>query len=801
MREAAMAPGSGAAEDVTRPVELWVRGMTCAACAARVEKKLTLAGRGVLADVSYGTGRATVTAPRSVPEQALIAAVEAAGYAAEIIAPSGSGDRLGARQRDDEAEVARLRRRLLVALIFFMPLSDLSITLSLIPGYRFTGWQWLLVGLTVPVAGWAAWPFHRAAFRSIRRGACSMDTLVSLGVIAACGWSVYAMFRLDRGPAVSATAELMHASGGGIYLEVAAAVTTFLLAGRCYEARARASAGTAMRALAATAAQDACVLGADGTERHVPAGLLRCGDTIVIRPGATIAADGEVVSGESAVDRSMMTGESVPVPAVPGNRVLAGTIVISGRLVVRVTGAGQDTQLAHLIRLVDRAQADKAAIQRLADRISSVFVPLVLLAAVLTLAGWLLAGAATERSVSAALAVLIIACPCALGLATPAALVTACGRGARLGIFIKGHQALESSGLVDTVVLDKTGTLTSGRMELAGVAAAAGISRTEVLRRAGALEHASEHAIAAAISTAAAAEVGPLPEVAGFLAMAGLGAAGTVDGQEIVAGQEKLLRDRGLTIPAGLAGQDAAWRQAGLTTVWIGWDGAVRGVMALASTIKPSARAAVAQLRRLGLRPLLLTGDHVAAARAAASAVGIDEVIAGVLPAAKAGVIADLRAQGHRVAMVGDGVNDAPALAAADLGLAMGTGTDVAISASDLILLTDDLTAVPTAIALARATRATIRRNLAWAFGYNLAALPVAAAGFLNPLLAAAAMAMSSVVVVGNSLRLRQLRLVTAEDSDAGATVITAPDQISGQGTPCARALSHAVYDGPSVGV
>ena len=791
MREAATAPGADATGEVTRQVELSVRGMTCAACAARVEKKLALAGRGVLAAVSYGADRAIVTAPRAVSDQALVAAVEAAGYAAEIIPPAGSGEPRGAGQRDEAAEVVRLRRRLLVSMIFFVPLSDLSITLSLVPSYRFTGWQWLLVALAVPVAAWAAWPFHRTALRNARHGTCSMDTLVSLGVIAACGWSLYAMFRLDRGPAVSATAELMHASGGGIYLEVAAAVTTFLLAGRYYEARARASASVAMRTLAGTAAQDACVLGADGTQRRVPVGLLRGGDTIVIRPGATIAADGEVVSGESAVDRSMMTGESVPVPALPGDRVLAGTIALSGRLLVRVTGAGQDTQLAHLIRLVDRAQADKAAIQRLADRISGVFVPLVLLAAAVTLGGWLLAGAATEHAVSAALAVLIIACPCALGLATPAALVAACGRGARLGIFIKGHQALESSGLVDTVVLDKTGTLTSGQMELAGVVAAAGTSRAEVLRRAGAVEHASEHSVAAAISAAAGAEVGPLPEVAGFRAVAGLGACGTVDGREIVVGQEKLLRESGLAITAGLAGQDAAWRQAGLTTVWVGWDGAARGVTAVASTIKPSARPAVAGLRRLGLRPLLLTGDHEAAARAAAAAVGIDEVISGVLPAAKAAVISDLRARGHRVAMVGDGVNDGPALAAADLGLAIGTGTDVAISASDLILLTDDLTAVPTAIALARATRTTIRRNLAWAFGYNLAAVPVAAAGFLNPLFAAAAMAMSSALVVANSLRLRRLRLAPADGSGAGSTGTTAHDQRVRGSSPWRRTVTE----------
>jgi Cu+-exporting ATPase len=759
VRGAATASGAGVADGVTRQIELSVRGMTCASCAARVEKKLALAGRGVLAAVSYGTERATVTAPRSVSEHDLVAAVEAAGYAAEIIPPAGGRQPPGAGSRDDGAEVARLRRRLLVALIFFVPLSDLSITLSLVPSYRFAGWQWLLVALTAPVAGWAAWPFHRTALRNARHGTCSMDTLVSLGVIAACGWSVYAMFRLDRGPTVSAMAELTHASGGGVYLEVAAAVTTFLLAGRFSGAGARPTAGAAMRTLAATAAQHACVLDADGTERQVPVGVLRRGHTIVIRPGATIAADGEVLSGDSAVDRAMMTGESVPVLTVPGDRVLAGTIVISGRLVVRVTGAGQDTQLAHLIRLVDRAQADKAALQRLADRISGVFVPLVLLAAAFTLAGWLLAGTAAEHAVSAGLAVLIIACPCALGLATPAALVVACGRGARLGIFIKGHQALESSGLVDTVVLDKTGTLTSGRMELAGVVAATGTSRAEVLRRAGAVEHASEHAVAAAISAAATAEAGSLPQAAGFRAVAGLGACGTVDGREVVVGQESLLRDRGIAIPAGLADQDAAWRQAGLTTVWAAWDGTAYGVLAVASTIKPSARPAVAHLRSLGLRPVLLTGDHEAAARAAASAAGIDEVISGVLPAAKAAVISALQAQGHRVAMVGDGVNDAPALAAADLGLAMGTGTDVAISASDLILLTDDLTAVPTAISLARATRTTIRRNLAWAFGYNLAAVPIAAAGFLNPLLAAGAMAMSSALVITNSLRLRQRRL------------------------------------------
>jgi P-type Cu+ transporter len=605
-----------------------------------------------------------------------------------------------------------------------------------------------------------------------------MDTLVSLGVVAACGWSAYAMFHLDRGSGnlgPSALQELAHASGGGIYLEVAAAVTTFLLAGRFYEARARASAADAMRKLAAAAAKDVCVLGADGEERRIPAGQLRREDIFVVRPGEKIAADGEVLSGESAVDRSMMTGESVPVEAAAGDTVVGGTIAVTGRLVIRAVEVGESTQLARLIALVGRAQAEKAAIQRLADRVSGVFVPLVLVAAALTLAGWLLAGVSPERAFSAGLAVLIIACPCALGLATPAALVAACGRGAQLGIFVKGHQALESSGLIDTVVLDKTGTLTSGRMTVTALAAAPGTEQAEVLRYAGAVEHASEHPIAAAISAAAIsaeaggaeaisaeasgaapAQAGSWPAVDGFQALPGLGARGVVDGRRVVVGRERLLRDLGFAVPTGLAGQWAQWERAGLTAVLVGWDGQVRGALAVGDTVKPSAPAAVAGLRGLGLWPVLLTGDNEATARVVAAAVGIDDVIAGILPADKAAAIRDLQARGRRVAMVGDGVNDAPALAAADLGMALGAGTDVAISAADLILLNQDLSVVPEAIALARAARKTIRRNLAWAFGYNVAAVPLAALGFLNPLIAAAAMTMSSVLVVANSLRLRR---------------------------------------------
>jgi P-type Cu+ transporter len=762
-------PTVGSDLEAMRDIELSIRGMTCAACAARVEKKLNAIDHGVIAAVNFATGQATIAAPAAVSAHTLIAAVQGAGYAAEMAGPAApeSADPAQvnrARAGPDDGQAAYLRRRLIVALVFFVPLSDLSVMLSLFPAYRFTGWQWVLVVLAAPVALWAAWPFHRAAIRNARHRSCSMDTLVSLGVVAACGWSVYAMFHLDRRSAASALQELAHASGGGIYLEVAAAVTTFLLAGRFYEARARSSAGQAMRKLAAAAAKDVCVLGADGVERRVPVGLLRSGDTFVVRPGEKIAADGEVLSGESAVDRSMMTGESVPAEAAAGDTVVAGTIALDGRLVIRAVQVGENTQLAQLIALVGRAQADKAAIQRLADRVSGVFVPLVLAAAAVTLTGWLLAGAATEHAFSAGLAVLIIACPCALGLATPAALVAACGRGAQLGIFIKGHHALELSGLIDTVVFDKTGTITSGRMAVTEVKAAPETEPVELLRYAGAVEQASEHPIAAAISEAASARTGPLPAAEGFQALPGLGARAVVDGRQVVIGREKLLRDHGIDIPSGRTDPWLSWERAGRTAVLVGWDGRLRGALAVADTIKPSAPAAVAELRRLGLRPVLLTGDNEATALAVAAAVGIDEAIAEVLPADKAAAINDLRARGHRVAMVGDGVNDGPALVAADLGMAIGTGTDVAISAADLVLLREDLGVVPDAIALARAARRTIRRNLAWAFGYNIAAVPLAAAGFLNPLIAAAAMTMSSVLVVANSLRLRRFRVASRRD-------------------------------------
>ena len=756
------APPEVAGDGGTREIELLVEGMTCAACAARVEKKLGgLAG--VSAAVNYATATALVTAPATMPPRDLIAVIERAGYAARQ--PIGEQAGPGAEAADGppadagRRHAAYLRRRLIVALVLFVPLTDLSLVLSLMPSARFPGWQWLLVACAAPVALWCAWPFHRAALNNARHGTSSMDTLVSLGIIAACGWSVYAMFVLDRGrPGGSVWQLLIHASGGGIYLETAATVTTFLLAGRLYEARARRIAGEAMRDLAAAAARDVCVLGPDGTERRIPASRLRPGDLFVVRPGETIAADGDVVFGQSAVDRSMMTGESVPGEAAEGDGVTGGTVALTGRLVVRAVRTGRDTQLAHLVRLVEQAQAQKAAIQRVADRICGVFVPAVLGCAALTLAGWLLAGAPAGLAVSAGLAVLIIACPCALGLATPAALVAACGRGARLGVFIKGYQALESSRSVTVVVLDKTGTVTTGQMTLAGALPAAGITRAELLCHAGAVEQASEHPVAAAISAAAAAEAGPLPPADGFLALPGLGARGTVGGRDVLVGREKLLAAQGMTVPAELAAQCRTWERAGRTAVLAGWDGAARGALAVADTVKPSAAAAVAGLRGLGLRPVLLTGDSEATARAVAAAAGIEEVIAGTLPDGKAAVIAGLQAAGHRVAMVGDGVNDAPALAAADLGIALGSGTDVAICAADLILLRDDLGAVTDAIGLARATFRTIRRNLAWAFGYNIAAIPLAALGFLNPILASAAMTLSSVFVVASSLRLQRHR-------------------------------------------
>jgi P-type Cu+ transporter len=777
-----------AGTEVAEPAEFefTIGGMTCAACAARVQTRLNKVA-GVTASVNLASERAVVSAPPGTSADSLISVIEGAGYTAELARPPDE-DAVEA----DDATVRRLRRRLYLALLFFVPLTDLSIVLSVFPWSRFPGWQWVLVALAAPVATWAAWPFHQAALKNARHFSSSMDTLVSMGIVAACGWSVYAMFFLDRSRAgLSGLSAVIHASGGGIYLEVAASVTTFLLAGRLYEAKARRTSAAAMRTLAAASAKDVCLLADDGTEQQVPADRLRAGQRFVVRPGERIAADGEVLSGQSAVDRSMMTGESVPADAAAGDAVTGGTIALTGRLVVRADKVGKDTQLAHLIRLVEQAQAEKAAIQRLADRICGVFVPCVLVCAGLTLAGWLLAGSTAEHAFSAALAVLIIACPCALGLATPAALVVASGRGARMGVFIKGYQALESSRSIDTVVLDKTGTVTTGEMTLTDIITLPGTSRGELLTYAGAVEHASEHAVAAAITAAARAELAEtlpsetlpsetlpsetlpsetlpsetlpsetlpsetlLPEVGGFAALTGLGARGIVAGHEVTVGRAKLFGG----VPAELAEWCREQEESGCTTVLAGWDGQVRGALAVTDTVKPSAAAAVARLRELGLRPVLLTGDNAATASAVAAAAGIDEVISEALPSDKARVIAELETTGRSVVMVGDGVNDGPALAQARLGMALGSGTDVAICAADMILLRDDLMVVPDAIRLARATFRTIRRNLAWAFCYNLLALPLAALGFLNPIVAAAAMTLSSVFVVWNSLRLRRFR-------------------------------------------
>ncbi|HEY7146123.1 MAG TPA: heavy metal translocating P-type ATPase, partial [Streptosporangiaceae bacterium] len=586
-----------AAPEITQ-VELAVGGMTCAACAARVQARLNKV-TGVTASVNLSTERAYISAPATVSAPDLIGVVEAAGYTAELARPT-EAEAAGAKagQTADEATVRRLRRRLILALVFFVPLTDASLMLSVFPWTRFPGWQWLLVALAAPVAIWASWPFHAAALRQARHLSSSMDTLVSLGILAACGWSVYAMFVLDREQrGLSGLSNLLHGSGGGIYLEVAASVTTFLLAGRLYEAHARRAAGQAVRDLAAASARDVCVLGEDETEHWIPAARLRVGQRFVVRPGERIAADGEVLSGGSTVDRSMMTGESVPVDAAPGDAVTGGTIALTGRLVVRADKVGADTQLAHLIKLVEQAQAGKAGIQRLADRICAVFVPVVLACSGLTLAGWMLAGSPASHAFSAALAVLIIACPCALGLATPAALVVASGRGAQLGIFIKGYQALESSRAIDTVVLDKTGTVTTGQMTVTAVRAVPGTSRTDLLRFAGPVEQASEHAVAAAITALARAEApfpapagtapppgaGPVPLAAAddFTALPGLGARGVVHGREVTVGRAALFADRGLAIPADLAAWCRDREQAGCTAVLAAWDGELRGAFAV----------------------------------------------------------------------------------------------------------------------------------------------------------------------------------------------------------------------------
>jgi Cu+-exporting ATPase len=760
-----LAIGESRAGTQAGSVELAIGGMTCASCAARIEKKLNKLD-GVTATVNFATESARVSFPAVVSTGDLISVVEQAGYTAAVPAPQqaeaarpgAAGPAAAGPAAVEAGEPDRMRPRLLVSMALALPV----VVLAMVPAWQFRNWQWAALVLASPIAVWGASPFHRAALVNARHGAVTMDTLVSVGVAAAYLWSVYALFFGTAGQPGMRMSFAWLASGSGsgaTYLDVASGVTVLILLGRYLEARAKRRSGAALRALLALGAKDVAVL-RDGDEVRIPVGQLAAGEEFVVRPGEKIAADGVVVSGGSAVDTSMLTGEPVPAEVGPGDAVTGGCVNADGRLVVRAIRVGADTQLAHIARLVTEAQAGKAPVQRLADRISAVFVPVVIGVAVTTLAVWLAAGPGAGAAFTAATAVLIIACPCAMGLATPTAILVGTGRGAQLGIVIKGPETLESTRTIDTIVLDKTGTVTTGRMGLVNLAAAPGTDPADVLRRAGAVEDASEHPVAVAIAAGARDRLDAgLPGADQFASQQGLGVSGVVDGHAVLVGRAGWMQSEwDMRMPPGLAARAAEAEQAGQTAVFAGWDGQIRGLLIVADTVKPTSAEAVGRLRDLGLRPVLLTGDNERAARAVAAAVGIEEVVAGVLPAGKVDAVKRLQAAGRVVAMAGDGVNDAAALAQADLGLAMGTGTDAAIQASDLTLIRGDLLAVPDAILLSRRTLTTIKGNLVWAFGYNAAAIPLAALGFLNPLIAAAAMAFSSVFVVTNSLRLRRFQ-------------------------------------------
>jgi len=738
-------------------VSLAIGGMTCGSCAARLQGRLN-ALDGVEAVVNFATERAVIRSLQ--PQEQLLREVEAAGFTARPVlgGASLSDERRAIDERRAAADrrVRSLGRRLVVAGLLFMPLGDASIAFWLEPSVRFRGWQWVLIALALPVVTWCAWPFYAAAARNARHGIATMDTLASLGILAATGWSLYAMFFGENGVRVASESiglALVHGSGGAIYLEVAAGVTTFLLAGRYFEARTRRRTGDALMSLAALAAKDVAIIRADGSEQRLAIEQLAVGDQFVVRAGETVATDGVAIAGRAVLDRSAMTGESTPVEVSEGGQVTGGTVALNGYLIVRAGAVGRDTQLAGMLRLVEEAQNEKAGAQRLADRIASVFVPAVLTASLLTLGGWLLSGNTTEVALNAALSVLIIACPCALGLATPMALMVASDQGARYGIFFKGYEAIEQSRGVDVVLLDKTGTVTEGKMTVVDLAVAPGVDEKEVVRLAAALERASDHPIGRAI--AALCPESDLVSVQDYVARPGWGAQGIVDGRMLTVGRAEWPEEHSGRVPNELSSMCAQWMAEARTVVYVSMGAQAVAAIALGDNVRSTAPGAVAALRSLGLRSILVTGDNERSAQAVMRRCGMDDCIADVYPQEKAAVVRGLQNEGHEVAVVGDGINDGPALVRADLGLAIGSGTDVARQSADLLIVRDDLEAVPTAIRLARRTHRTIRTNLAWAFGYNTVAIPLAACGLLNPLIAAAAMALSSGFVVWNTARLR----------------------------------------------